>query len=937
LVPLANLGVFDSPPEPQTDAEGVERVLPWPEGDYLVRIATDRPALVSTILTKLATTANPWVQRSMISVASKLPPTDANVLAPAIAKFVKSTNGWLNVEEVMTLVERLAAADEPASVKLLLKAMFDPKAGPEETMAFGTRTRVSGSIEDYFYTELLRRSVPILATYDELEGLRLVVGWLRKASRIQSGSRPERSDYDRSSIWRPSIAPHEQNNGLHELSDSLIDAVRDTALAFARAGHQIEVVDILDESKPFVMRRIGMEVAAQLLADDDPPDNLVQRASGLLVEHNLMGIGSRPEYVRLAKAALPRMDEPARSAWAQEVADQSWQGSDDEMRRMAAWGGKEPGDITPEDVAETRAHLLHRFLQPLEGSLPSVLQERLDELERENGKVEHGEFGSYRVSFTGPNSPKTVEELAAMSPDELVAYLKSWEPSGDRHVGPSVEGLARTLELVAETQPKLLAAAAGEISGLGRSYIRAALAGWTKAVSSGFVVPGPVWQLVREVVAQGDDGTDDDSHRDFEADDPVWRWAQRSVVDLIAATTGKLSKSAPPEQIDQLWALLKPLTSHADPTVEHEARYGGTNMDPLTLSLNTTRPAALRAAIRMALASHDQTQSELTATQVDILNTVGAHADGADDPSLAVAAVIGEGIGRVWDVDDSWVESRQAMLFPLLDDDDARRARADVIVSVALRTYHTGRPFLELMRPALLQMLTSRYAELDHTDGWREHKSPIDAAARHVISALMLQIVDRDDLLVRQLFSDDIPVAVISEALGHIGWSIMRTVMDGKRDDIPDEYLAQARGVIDWRVSEIRAGRAARAELSQFFWWARGDAFPPGWWLPILILATEETEQDMRGRLGESLADAARSEPGLAVKAFQQLYGSIDQPWRGYDLVQHSPRLLAAALRSGDAEAVDGANEIKDLLGRQGHFGALQELQQLLDNEASSG
>jgi hypothetical protein len=68
--PLEALGVFKNPPEPQTDAEGVERVLPWPEGDYLVRIATVRPEKVAALLKPVASSRNPWVQRAVISAGS---------------------------------------------------------------------------------------------------------------------------------------------------------------------------------------------------------------------------------------------------------------------------------------------------------------------------------------------------------------------------------------------------------------------------------------------------------------------------------------------------------------------------------------------------------------------------------------------------------------------------------------------------------------------------------------------------------------------------------------------------------------------------------------------------------------------------------------------------------------------------------------------------
>jgi hypothetical protein len=931
LDPLAELGVFSNPPEPQIDAEGVERVLPWSEGDFLVRIAADRPEKVAVTLKEVADSRNPWVQRALVSAARKLPSEYAKQLVQPIAKIVRSSTGWLNVQEVMGVVVALADANEMASAKTLLRAMFEPLPGSEEEMAIGARTRIRGAIDDYVYTQLLPKTRDILARLDNIDGLKMVAGWLQRASKIQSGASQERHDYDASSIWRPSIAPHAQNSGLPELTDSLIDAVRDTAIDLGRRGHAMDVIDFLNASRPFVLRRIAAEVVAQLLVDDDPSPDAVAAAQRMLVDPTLMGIGSRPEYVHLARAILPRLDDAGRRSWAEFVLSCDWQGTDDDMRRIAAWGSSEPEDVTDAEVNETRQHLLHRFLQPLAGGLPSPLASELAALEAKWGRIEHAEFGSYLESFTGPTSPKTRAQLLEMTSDELAEYLARWEPVRDHHFGPSVEGLARELESVVEAKPELVAGIADRLIGLGRSYARAAVAGWAKAVANGFEPSELVWRMVGDLVREPDDGSDELTELDFGAGDPVWRSAQRSAVDLIAACVEAMPLPAPATTVTQLWGLLKPLTSHADPTVAHEERYGGSNMDPLTLSLNTTRPSALRAAIRLASASHaDRAPGDLNATEVDILQTIATHVDNFEDPSLAVAAVIGEGLGRLWGTDPTWVHDRRSDLFSVLDSDEARRARADVIVSVALGVYQTGRVFLTLIRPAIAEILSKRYSELEHTEGWRHDRSAASAAALHMVSAYLLQVVDRDDAELQRVFSGAVPVDIASDVIGHIGWQIMRMGMDGDIRSIPEDYLGRAKELIGWRVEEIRAKRASAKELAQFHWWAQSGAFEPSWWLPILQLATEEADADSRGMLGEALADAAASEPALAIEVFEALYGGPDRDWRSYDLVRHAPSLLATALRSNDGAAVSGANRIKDLLGRQGHFATLQELEQLL-------
>lgn len=930
LEPLAELRVFRNPPEPQRDSDGVERVLPWPEGDYLICIAESRPEKVTELLTSVASSRNPWVQRTIISAAKVLPSEYARKLAQPIAGIVKSSDGWLNVHDVLAVTQALSVAGEPKLVKTLLKALFEPHPGEPETTAFGVQTEVKANIEDYFYQELLPQAVPILASLEDIDGLRLVTGWLRRASKIRSGSNAERLDYDASALWRPSVAPHSQNFGLHELPDALIDAVRDTALELGRSGRTAAVTEYLNEVPSYLVRRIALEVAAQFLNAEGPSGELLSVATRMLLDPALMDIGARPEYVHLATSLIPHLGDDSRDAWVELVRAGAWQGTDDEIRgRIAAWDERDVADVLEDEIVERRQHTLHRLLQPLAGALPAPLADDLASFEARWGSVEHPEFSSYTTSFTGPTSPKTRAELAELSPGELGAYLKSWVPDNGYHFGPSIEGLARELESVAETSPDLVAGIADDLAGFGRAYARAALTGWAKAVRSGYVPSDDVWRLVQDIVSQGDDGSDDAAERAEDADDPVWRWAQRSAVDLIAAVTDTSQRPLTDETLAHLWGLLAPLTNHPDPTSEHEARYGGSNMDPLTLSLNTTRPAALRAAIRLASANHHDKPGNPSAIEMSILEAISNHLE--SDPSLAVAAVIGEGLGRIWSVDQAWVEPRQHLVYAVLDKDEGRRARSDVLVSVALRSYNTGKVFFDLIRPAISQVFTRRYNELSHTEGWREHRSTVNAAALHTITAYLIGIIDRDDPEIQKLFSDEVPVEVVAEVLGHVGWQIMRTPKEDPAPAIPQNYLVRARELIDWRVAEIRASRASVGELTQFYWWAQAGYFQPSWWLPILKFVAAEGELDSRGALGKPLADAAGTEPLLAIQVFGQIYGGgTDRQWRDFDLVQHAPRLLASALHSNDGLAIEGAEHIKDTLGRDGHFQALQELDQLL-------
>jgi hypothetical protein len=931
LAPLTALGAFATDPDTWVDEKGLVQARPWPEGQYLLRIAATEPDAVTDLLLKHATSRNPWVHGVVLDAALAIPLAQAARLVPQIVKTLRPGQAWVDAVKVVTLAEAVAI-DHPKQTSRLLTGAFKPKAGGNEVTPLGTRTRVVSSVDSYWFRELAPRIVPLLAGLG-IDGLKSAVHWLMQTINIPSNGEP-RSKYDNSQMWRPSIAPSSQNTVLDEMSDALVDIVLDTSIQIAQDGHLREVVDFLEARDHKLLARIAVETTAQVVAAD-PNLEVLAVAGSLLNKEPLLGPDSRPEYVHLALAAIPQLSAAEVAAWQQVIDAQVWQGPDDVMRRITAYGQSEPNDVGDEEVAGARRRMKYRLLLPLEEVLPAVLKTELEEMTTEFGEIEHPDFDT--TPFTGWTSPRDHEALNTMSPDELRTFLSTWEPADDRHFGSgSLEGLTRELEVVAEKRPELLAALAGDLLALGRSYVRATVAGWTKALSTGYRPTDEVWQLLTTLVELPDSG--EDAPANLSADDPVWGWAQRSAVDFATSYMTAHGVNLTSDDAARLWAVLFPLTRHLDPTPQDEIQFGGSNMDPLTLSLNTLRPAAIRAAIKLLRAIANYEGVGFAELRTHILEMLSHHIDAANDPSLAVAAVLGEALGHIWDIDHAWIEERSGELFAVLDPDDEVRARADVVVSVALRSYQTGRVFLELMRPVMLDMLSGAYAAFDHTDGWRGDRRPVlETAASHVVMGYVMGLIEDDDPLLIALTSPDVTPSVIGDALGTLGWSIMRGAQDTDRpaEAAPPEVLERGQRLIDGRVAEIHAGGASASELAGFYWWVRADVYPTTWWLPILQLASSDPGFNPKGMLGESLARAAEAKPALTVEVFDGLMPGDGESWTRHDLLQHAPRILTAALTSDDPVAQAKARKILDRLGRAGHMSILADVDRLTGGDGS--
>src|SRR5690606_25446334 len=111
-----------------------------------------------------------------------------------------------------------------------------------------------------------------------------------------------------------------------------------------------------------------------------------------------------------------------------------------------------------------------------------------------------------------------------------------------------------------------------------------------------------------------------------------------------------------------------------------------------TLSLNTVRPVAVRAVVRLYLANRALPEP-VGAVEERALRVLDAHLGVESDPSLAVQAVFGEHLGRlVSEAADDWIGDRLSKLLgdPTVALATVRTPGPDAVWSTMLATYRPG-------------------------------------------------------------------------------------------------------------------------------------------------------------------------------------------------------------------------------------------------------
>ncbi len=921
VVALTEHGVYDVAPETRVDSQGREFWQPWPAGEYLVRMAPLVPEEVVTALLRPAESSSPIVHDVFLRASLSVPGHQAIRLLPAISSYA-AEGSLRNTPELVDLMEHLARSGKGKQAVRLAQAAFRPRPLGEEHAGGRPRRRdVTAGMESYWFGELLPRVIAVLGSVQGEKALTTLTAWLEEFQ-LASGHFDAGREYDLSYIWRPSIAPHSQNGVTEDYGDDLVDAVRDLASAQLQAGRPVTaVLETLERSGQPLLRRIALHVLSGRVADDPAS---VQEAASRLLDVDLVESDYRHEYTELARQALPLLDKSAAQAWERMILEGP--PFPEDTLQAAAERGRQEGEDLEVALERFREYWQLRILSAVgRASLSQPCVERLAALEDNHGRLEHSDFPAYSTSWVGPSSPHTAEELTALEPGELLALLRTWRPETDTPRDQSKEGLGRAFQAAVRDRPEAITRDPSQLVDLDPTYLRALFGGLREALEDETAFDwAPVFTVALAVATRPDDGTEVEGGMD---EDVVWRFAQRALASLIEMGVSVDGAHAiRPEQLDAAVDVLEPLIAHPDPTREHEQRYGGSNMDPLTLSLNTTRPAVLRALVRVGSKAKDRLEAGApgakTSTITRVLGLVEQRLSGTRDNSLAVAAAFGEGIGRLIWMDRAWADAHGHELM-------TPDAFGDVVLTAALATYRPSKVLLEVLSPYAGALIERTAAGETITQGWRADRTPEELVGDHLVLMLVWGAVEPDDDLASAFFQDASKPA-IARVLGHLGWLFSRS-----DEPLPAEMIERAMALWDRRAEAVRAGATSPEELAEFYWWVRSGQFPREWWLARLEQAVGAAATfDARGMIGEDLEQAAPEAPLATIRILERLLAGREEAFSRYDLVEHATGIIAAALDSGDAEAVTTANRVMDTLGRSGHLRIAELVEQRRDRRS---
>ena len=899
--PLRKEGRFKNPAQIRRDARGISFPT-WPESNYLARMAPHVPELVRDVILEAAPTDNERVHQDYIEAALHMPVRVAADIAKMEARWVRNCKFLYTLypEKVGDLISHLArggAVDGAVELaRALLAVITDPRQEEpkrDDEGDFQVPREPMAKFDQWHYRRVLEKNLPDLVTAAPDKTLRLLSDLLQVAIQIHS-ARNSTPEEDYSWIWRPQIA-HEH---MQDFKEALVSAVRAAALSISVTPESTtKAANMLSERRWRIFRRL----AAYLL--DNAAAAPIEAIGELLtkpVEYEDFP-GSSPEFDQLLAKSF---------AIVPKVAQETILGIIDRGPNLESFkkGREAEGNpATPEEVSGISDSWRIRWLSRIKQDLSVEWQERYKALVERLGEppLEGSRVGNH--SWVGPTSPKTVEELRELQPDQLIEFLRGWHSKGDWN-SPTPEGLGRAFSSMIAREPGRLAIHANLLRGLDPTYVRSAIEGFREAVKEGKTI---AWDSIltlgdwiisqpREIAGRTGGAGDSDSD---------WSWTRAAIARLMHQALQKDTENAfPIEHRQQVWTIISSVLDDPIPSTGHTDQYGK-GMFVGSLSLNTPRGIAIDAVVDFGLWVRRRQDPSLSkevgalSKMPEVQAALEKHLH--SDKSAAVREVYGRRFPWLVALDREWATANVAAIFGEAEQGLGQIAWANYILFC--------NPYDDV-----LPIMVGQYEHAIDTigQGFRQDVNDID---QHLAEHLMilywrgkLPLENPSGLLER--YFQKAPARL----RGHAIWFVGRTLYDEK--SIQPEIIERMKQLWNWRIS--RAHPKGDEELIQFGYWFASNKFDFKWSMPNLLEVLRLCHHAEPDHLVvQQLAKTAGAMPMESVQALGMLLEGDHEGWSIYGWQEHPRDILTTALRSESSEAREEAKRVINLIGSRGHHG----------------
>lgn len=793
---LEDRGVFLKPAKEIKSKEGT-RYGNWPAMTYLIRLVKEdswASKEIARVLKTIPKSTNRAVNDDVVRVVSGLDTKDAMEFVPQIVDWIESNMiGFHGGELVADLAVKFAKVGKKVAAMSLISSLL------KLSQDYRLKGKGAGKKNDYFnlepsmkldsweYEQVTKKQLVELADYYPIDVLKLSAEIL--VDSIVFSSRGKEAPYDYSYIWRKAIESHERNSP-NFLKSKLVAVVRDIASKIVEHHPEKleEVTKILETFEWHVFERISIYLVTKYA---DPKSKLVEEKA--LNPDFFDSPNHLHEYYELLKKHFPHLSKTAQReilSWIDKGRSEKY------LKQLVAHYTKMNNRApTREEIERSQNVWRLNRLDPIADYLEGGWKQKYDAWFKAYGKPDHPSFSSYTTTWSGSRSPKTVEELAAMSIDSMINYLKTWKPKDS--IDEAKDGLALQLTKLVGSNPEKYSSLATNFASLESVYLNGFVRAFREiSVKKELKINwSSVLKLFKKIVANRAKDSNEDKDEEL-------RWAAKSVIDVLQSAMK--ADAIDPRYSKDILDIIVPLTNDPDPDEREKKRR---DTDWYTLAINSNRPEALSACIEYALWQKriDKKADPFT----DISEILEAHLK--SDSSKAVRSVYGYWIPWLQLLDKKWFKENLPQILPA-DNKDMFMSAWNTYISFREPYNQVFEDMEEYYLKAVNMLLPN-----PEKKSWKDDHA-LERLAQHIMVYYWRGYIKPDNKLFKTFYKKA-SSELKASALSFVGTALERT------EETPSEIKRRIKDLF-----EIRVQAKDKTELAEFGYWYTSNVLDDDNW-----------------------------------------------------------------------------------------------------------
>jgi hypothetical protein len=368
-------------------------------------------------------------------------------------------------------------------------------------------------------------------------------------------------------------------------------------------------------------------------------------------------------------------------------------------------------------------------------------------------------------------------------------------------------------------------------------------------------------------------------------------WTRGLIANLLQE--GMKTEAISIENRAMVWNVLCPLTDDPEPTLEYEEKYRGSNMDPATLSVNTTRGKALHAVFEYALWIRRYLGKESDTEKLEkgfeempeVREVLEKHLNIDQDPALAIRSIYGEWFPWLVLLDSKWAEKNACRIFPL---SEREQAYFDAAWNTYVAFCYPYDNVFEILREQYLHAI-KRIGTKDRIAALYE---PDYHLAEHLMTFYWRGKIEFDDSLFIEFWSKA-PDSLRGHAIEFIGQALK-----AKQKRISEEIINRLEALWDKRIESAKnSPEDNKKEMAAFGWWFASGEFDAEWAIKQLHEVLEQIKKvEIADEVLTKLAAIAESYPLQAVECLRFIAEGDKEGWLISAASNDAKKILKVAL-----------------------------------------